>query len=222
MQEESPFHCTDIFREQAIEECELYEGCSIENNFLTDKCENIRSCKNVLEGKTGDEPSLFLIFLSIVLLAVAIYLAIKAGLFKMISEWFNKPLPELPEQESAFWKVLSPFSSNPKARNRIWKLKNRRYHKTKEQERKDFFKEVGLALPEKKEDEFTKLARVYKFYEKHKLRMVKELSKKERKIFQNLEEVVELNKKNTFNKEKTVEKVEARKIVEELREISGK
>lgn len=208
--EGSQFHCQNIEKTIAQEECSSLEQCQMETSFQQEKCKVFVGCPN------ESSSNIILGIIAGIFLITALFFGYKAGLFKKIINWFNKPLPPLPQEVTGIWKLLDPNNSDKNVLNRILKKQRMHKHKIKEQTRKEFFKELGLEIPERKEDEFTKLAKVYRYYEKHKKKIASKLSQKEKEVFTNLEQLIEHSKKNHRPKQ------EAQEIIDELRKIAEK
>lgn len=227
--QESPFHCTDIDRQQAQEECSLYSGCLLSSTFVSgNKCSSYLDCQVGSAGELvnfdrNQSSSVVWLLAAAILFAAACYYAFKAGILRKVSSWFKKPQMEPIKKLPTIWEYLSPFNSSLNTKYRLRKAKSEHGHKLNQQKRKEFFTHLGLALPEKNYDNFSKLSSAYRFYEKHKQKMSNHLSKQELKLFQNLEQVAEKSRqKNTFNPQKKQTRKEVQSILNELREISEK
>lgn len=224
---ESPFHCTDLDSQQAQEECSLYSGCLLSSTFVSgNPCSSYLDCQTDPSGKLvdsegGSNSSILWLLAALILLVTAGYYALKSGIVKTIIDWFKRPSEESIKRQPNFWEYLSPFNTSVGAKYRLRKAKIEHWHKLNEQKRKEFFANLGLALPKNKSDHFTKLNLAYKFYEKHKQKISKQLSNQERKVFNNLEQVVERSRgKSAFNQQKKRTHQEVESTLNELREMT--
>ncbi|HLC51899.1 MAG TPA: hypothetical protein VJI98_01500 [Candidatus Nanoarchaeia archaeon] len=220
---ESPFHCTDIDRVQAQQECATFQNCVFTSAFIGgDRCSDYLDCQAESTASNQDL-SLFWLVIAAVLLMIAGYFAIKAGLLNIIKNRLSKAPKEVPSTTSNIWDFFSPFASSSTVKYKLRVAKIKHKHQLNQQKRKNFFTNLGLAIPDRKTDEFLKLDQAYKFYEKRRQKINQKLSKNELRVFHNLEQVVEkLKQKNTFNLSPVPVKKDVKKILNELRGLAGK
>jgi hypothetical protein len=238
----SPLFCNDLNLDQARQECIVFPDCDPPTHIVTTSCETTTTCQQqtglpvisqqqkeenlpVVEDKQEEvkegAPAFLWIILAIIALTVAGYFAVTRGL---ISGLFKKD--DIPESsEEGIWRALSPFNSSPVTIKRIGAIKRKHKKKLHSHEIKAFLLESGLGIPEKENDLFTQLNRVNRAYEKKKQHLANKLTVEEKRIFQNLEEVVNLSKKKaekiTFNAMQKEIKEDASEILQELRKIAG-
>jgi hypothetical protein len=122
-------------------------------------------------------------------------------------------------EKSPFW--LSPFLSNPLAKIRLKKIKEKRRHKVKKEQRENFLKEHHLEIKDMTSGEFKKLKKLVRdFSFSKKDAFVRE----EKKIFNNLDELIHKRKEvQSVPAENSLSsKKQSLDIIEELRKIVKK
>ena len=199
---DSPFFCSDISREEAVSECQLY-GCNLEQSFYSERScsekEILQKCElstivgvpeelpaipeliqEVDETLPEDEKNSPLI-IGLIILFVAIfiiYIIYKQNpdyiktLFQQKKEPQKQPLNVI--QEAPEWLILKDNSKLEKQKNR-WKKEHG--HKINEFHRNELLEKFGPKYEQSVTKEFRKLKGLVRTYKRRKKQVHKSNSK---------------------------------------------
>jgi len=157
---------------------------------------------------------LIIILATIVLILIVIFFIIKIIMSKdIVKKIKNRKKPKLVFKRK--FDKFNPFTSNPKTRARIRRIKKRSLHKKKERVREDFFLEFETEAI----SDFAKIRKIAYLYEKKKHLLQINASKEEQQAFRNLEELIEKMKAWEIKKKKIVVK-DVDKVMKELRKVA--
>ena len=200
---DSPFFCSDIQREQAINECQLY-GCNVEQTFYSErscsepeifkKCELstivdipeelsavpelIQETEEILPQEEETNPALII---GLIILFVAIFIIYL--LYKQNPDYIKTLFQQKKQQqkqplnvikEAPKWLILKDNSKLEKQKNR-WKKEHK--HKINEFHRTELLEEFGPKYQSSVTKEFRKLKGLVRTYKRRKKQVHKSNSK---------------------------------------------